>query len=462
MNINIAVDKDNYHFSVMTDREKLTNGLYRFSNAPTSQKIFRIATDPYSNRRDLMGAEFAEYFDYRDRDKVDRYLIAINVAGQPGQWTGLAEGVYKALPSRDLPERDNVFECMPPECLTDLQNNKAVLLMDQTHEGYNAPWLWEWFYTSISKYKVSPNNVIYVTGDLLSPDLHTSWCDEVGIPDRDRIKVFGHSIFEEAVQNASIDEWKHEHIRFEDHIAYKTKNLDRIKPYNCLQKRVRGHRVWLLKELWDHDLIDKGINTMNEIPRNMLLSPQGEFCGDMYFLDERMDPEIIVKLNEFLPLMPEQYGHYQNSDIDAFSQTDSGKWVMMLNRDILLDSFVSVISEASAQETQCFCSEKIFKPVIQEHPFMVWGDRHTLAKMKEMGYQTFDNWWDESWDNCEMRPRLNGITQVIKGLCEKTPHERLAMYTDMKGVLKHNFEVMTNKSQTDVRDEIKYIVSAMR
>jgi len=462
MRIKIATDKDNYQFSVMTDREKLTNGLYRFSNAPTSQKIFRIATDPHSDRKKILGAGFAEYFDYRDSEKLDKYLIAINVAGQPGQWTGESEGIYKALPSRDLPERANVFECMPPECLADLQSGKAVLLIDQTHEGYNAPWLWEWFYTSISKYNVKSTSVIYVTGDLLSSDLHSAWCDEVGIPDRDRIKVFGHSIFEEAVFHASQHEWSHEHTTFEDHITYKTQNLNKIKHYNCLQKRVRGHRVWFLKELWDHDLIDKGINTMNAIPRDMLLSPQGEFCGDMYFLDERIDPETINKLNDFLPLMPEQYGHYQATDIDAFSQTDSGKWVMMLNRDILLDSFVSVISEASAAETQCFCSEKIFKPIAQSHPFMVWGDRHTLAKMREMGYQTFDNWWSESWDELDMRPRLDGLVSVISDLCKRSPEELLNMYSDMESVLRHNYEVLYQKSKSDVRDEVKYIVGALK
>ena len=462
MNVNIVVDSENYDFSVMTDHEKLSNGLYRFSNAPTSQKIFRIATDPHSERNRIMGAEFAKYHDYRKIDELSRYLVAINVAGQPGQWTGELEGLYKSLHHRDMPERKNLFECIQPTVFEDLKAGRCVLLIDQTHEGYNAPWLWEWFYGSLSKYGVSSDNVIYVTGDLLSPDLHSEWCDAVGIPDRDRIKVFGHSIFEEAVLNASLQEWSHEHTTFEEHLQYKTENLDHIKPYNCLQKRVRGHRVWFLRELYEHNLIDLGINTMNAIPRNMLQSPQGDFCGDMYFDDEHMDRDTISKLNEFLPLMPEQYGHYQTSDIDAFSQTDSGKWVTMLNRDILLDSFVSVISEASAQNSQCFCSEKIFKPVVQSHPFMVWGDRYTLAKMKEMGYQTFDNWWDESWDNLDMRPRLNGIIQVIQGLCKKTPTELLDMYRDMESVLKHNYNVLYEKSMTDVRDEIKYIVSAMR
>lgn len=93
---------------------------------------------------------------------------------------------------------------------------------------------------------------------------------------------------------------------------------------------------------------------------------------------------------------------------------------------------------------------------------MVWGDKYTLAKMREMGYQTFDNWWDESWDALEMRPRLDGLTQSIQTLCNKTPQELLAMYTDMKSVLKHNSNLIKNKSKTDVRDEIKFISGSLK
>lgn len=462
MMIDIVVDQENFDFSVMTDHGKLSNGLYRFSNAPTSQKLFRMCTDPHSNRREVIDVELARYHDYRDHGKLDRYLVAINVAGQPGQWTGELAGIDKQLNKADLPDRANLFECIQPEIFSDLQAGKCVLLIDQTHEGYNAPWLWEWFYQSIEKYQVPNTSVIYVTGDLLSSDLHQTWCDDVGIPDSDRIKVFGHSIFEEAVQNASEHEWNHEYVTFEDHIAYKTANLTDIKTYNCLQKRLRGHRLWLFRELHDRNILDHGINTMNRVEDDMLQSPQGKFCGDMYFADERMPPETIVELNKKLPMMPEKYGHYQTTDIDAFSETNSGKWVMMLNKDILLDSWVSVISEASAQESQCFCSEKIFKPIIQEHPFCVWGDQYTLAKLKEMGYQTFSNWWDESWDDMEMRPRLNGLSKVIEDLSQRTPDEMLLMYKDMKSVLKHNAQVIRQKSVTDIRDELKYIVRALR
>ena len=125
--------------------------------------------------------------------------------------------------------------------------------------------------------------------------------------------------------------------------------------------------------------------------------------------------------------------------------------------DILLDSWVSVISEASASSDQCFCSEKIFKPIIQEHPFLVWGDRHTMAKMRELGYQTFDNWWSEAYDVQDMRKRLDYLITTMVELCAKTSDQWFEIYSDMTPVLKHNSQLIKTKSADDVRDELKFI-----
>ena len=196
---------------------------------------------------------------------------------------------------------------------------------------------------------------------------------------------------------------------------------------------------------------------MNNIDDDLLKDHTGEFIGTLHFQDEAIDNETVVRLNSYLPLLPNQYGNYKNNDLADFSHFDSGKWQMMLNKDILLDSWISVISEAGADEYQCFCSEKIFKPIVQEHPFMVWGDKHTMAKLREIGYQTFDNWWSEAWDGKPMRQRLEGMCEVLETLAERTPDEMFEMYTDMKSVLKHNSNLMKTKTLDEVGQEMKFI-----
>lgn len=452
----VATNVDHNDFGVMTDREKVSNGLYRFGGSPVVHKIHGISHCLIPEMTSQLWDARADYWHY-STITTQRYLIATNVASHPDQWTGHIEGLEKNLNPQDLPDRKNLFECIEPKCLTDLQSGQATILLDQTHEGYNSRWLWEWFYRSIDKYQIPARSVIFVTGDLMSPDLHNEWCDNNNILPENRICVFGYSLFEQSVYLASERDWSHEHITFEDHLAYKTENLDSIKTYNCLQKRPRSHRVWLFRELVDRGILDKGICTMNAVEEDMLKDHNGNVIGSVHFQDEYIDADTVKRLNTMLPLLPTDYGHYQTDDIQDFSHYDSGKWQMMLNKDILLDSWVSVISEANADERQCFCSEKIFKPIIQEHPFMVWGDRHTMAKMRELGYQTFSHWWSEDWDGKDMRSRLNGICEVLETLSARTSAEMLDMYTEMKEVLKYNSEIMVNKSSIEVGEELKFI-----
>lgn len=439
-------------FGVMTDHEKISNGLYRFGGAPSMTSINIICQGKDSPRFGALGIADCVFVPVDRLCDVPEYYIATNVASHPNQWTGYIDGLEKHLPECDQPDRANLFECIMPECLADLQSGKAYLLLDQTHEGYNAPWLWEWFYLSIKKYNIPSNNVIYITGDMLSPDLHQAYCDKNLIPESDRINVLGYSLFEEGVYSASVYEWKHEKITLAENIAHKQANIHDIKTYNCLQKRPRNHRLWLFKELHNHGILYEGINTMNFIEDSERMK------GEVYFHDEKMESYIVDQMNEILPMLPDRkYENYHTDDLTEFAEICSGKWQMMLNRDILLDSWVSVISEASASSDQCFCSEKIFKPVIQEHPFLVWGDRYTMAKMRELGYQTFDNWWSEAYDVQDMRKRLDYLITTMVELCNKTSQEWFDIYTDMTPVLKHNSQLIKTKSAEDVRDELKFI-----
>ena len=49
----------------------------------------------------------------------------------------------------------------------------------------------------------------------------------------------------------------------------------------------------------------------------------------------------------------------------------------------------------------CFISEKVFKPMRHGQPFVVFGTPHTLATLRRLGYRTFDQHIDNSYDTVE-------------------------------------------------------------
>ncbi len=60
---------------------------------------------------------------------------------------------------------------------------------------------------------------------------------------------------------------------------------------------------------------------------------------------------------------------------------------------------ISVVSETTQNEF--FPTEKIYKPLMLGHPFVVFGGQHSLAKLQQLGFRTFDSMFDESYDLCE-------------------------------------------------------------
>ncbi len=59
-------------------------------------------------------------------------------------------------------------------------------------------------------------------------------------------------------------------------------------------------------------------------------------------------------------------------------------------------------------------SEKIFKPLAFQHPFIVYGSEGTLRYLQDTGFETFDNLWDESYDSVTSdSARFDAVTRTV-------------------------------------------------
>lgn len=64
-----------------------------------------------------------------------------------------------------------------------------------------------------------------------------------------------------------------------------------------------------------------------------------------------------------------------------------------------------------------FMSEKTFKPIAFEQPFIVWGSTGTLAYLHKSGFETFDHVIDETYDTIiNNSQRLDSIIKVVDSL----------------------------------------------
>jgi hypothetical protein len=83
-------------------------------------------------------------------------------------------------------------------------------------------------------------------------------------------------------------------------------------------------------------------------------------------------------------------------------------------------------------------TEKTWRPIILETPFIVQGPQWYLHRLRDLGFQTFDRWWDEGYSEDPASHQPHEIFKVIDFLSKKSINELNAMYIEMQPTLQHN------------------------
>ena len=100
-------------------------------------------------------------------------------------------------------------------------------------------------------------------------------------------------------------------------------------------------------------------------------------------------------------------------------------------------TYFSIVAE-TADVGRPFITEKTFKPIAFQHPFMVYASPGHLEYIKSQGFQTFENLFDESYDTMSKDTRINAIVRNVDNFIrspydtvtlEKLEHNRNRFYS---------------------------------
>lgn len=115
----------------------------------------------------------------------------------------------------------------------------------------------------------------------------------------------------------------------------------------------------------------------------------------------------------------------------------------------LNDSFLHIVTE-TVWDNYYFDTDirmdfmsKTGRALATPTPFIAYGNVGLLKHLKELGFQTFDKWWDESYDDIEdFRIRLDSIKKLICDLIQLPMEEKIRMRNEMIPIFKHNRELL--------------------
>ena len=216
------------------------------------------------------------------------------------------------------------------------------------------------------------------------------------------------------------------------------------KKFISFNRRWRLHRPTLVALLELNNLLDKGYVSLAK-------ADDGK-DWDVFF-DEmswtlRHNPEFV---NTFLnnknriKNIPEMKLDQSDMTINhAHSFTDS--------TDMYYENtYFSVVSETNFFKDigeGLFVSEKIFRPILKKHPFILLSRPYTLNMMRNIGYKTFGSIINEDYDKEENDcKRMEIIVDEIKRLCNLSETELYEFLTEAKKITEYNYNILLNKQE---------------
>lgn len=79
---------------------------------------------------------------------------------------------------------------------------------------------------------------------------------------------------------------------------------------------------------------------------------------------------------------------------------------------------IELVCESYTIGDTFFPTEKTVRPIAAGKPMIVYGPKKFLTRLKSLGFRTYDNYWNEEYDQLEGPTRWRAIQSVIKSLIE--------------------------------------------
>lgn len=304
-----------------------------------------------------------------------------------------------------------------PAALTLLQDtkNKFMLLVDYTFEGWDLekpfnPDQLIFFHSLISEYKIPADKIFFIHGNT---NKESSIYDNLPIS---RDNICNINMFESIASG---------HIRkkYTHNFTIEEKNYQTVsKKFVCKNNIPHGHRLFIIDWLNTQNALKDVYWSLAGVKHVETLRNYHSTLIQYYYEDEHQTSLAVDRLLKLLENGPVRLD-WPTYEVDVGNISED------VYPQSYLDSSFSLVTETCFDERNTrltFVTEKTFKPISTLHPFLIVGSYKTLDYLKGLGYHTFPELFDESYDNMpKYKDRMNIILKNLTKVLN-TPTRLLA------------------------------------
>ena len=234
------------------------------------------------------------------------------------------------------------------------------------------------------------------------------------------------------------DNWKYynkEKYKSEPKLVRSATVGENGKHFLCYNRKPHDHRVSILNKIHAVGLEKFGIISAT-------IENKGYSFPNPIILDETHDDKTLKIINEW-------EGQNEN---DIISLGDANNWQR---------HFLTVVTETTIH-TDVLLSEKTFKPIMGLRPFLILGDQNLYKKLKEMGFDIFEDMFSDiliSLSHPDYENRADYIVEQLDKLSAFSYSELDEKYKDLLPRLKANRKrleevIDENSNRIDNIDEV--------
>lgn len=309
-----------------------------------------------------------------------------------------------------------------------IDEGRCQILIDYSGEGYSQ-WMFIRVYDALQGVDIPAKGVILLSGDFGVRAGHEACIAKRGTLEPIAVHPFNWFRARAAEVGArlsmagALPDWNDAASR-----------LDRPYLYLNFNRRNRCHRILTVSRLLQKGILNRGLVSLESEFEGRTNEETYEDEAGRFGLSESMLSELrrdYPELKAILPLHIDVNEMTTNHAHTYLTWPYQKTWLSLVSETLFFESFPN----------QVFLSEKVFKPMLYFHPFLLIGDSGSLGALRDMGFRSFHPHIDESYDGERNHDRR--LEMVLDELQRVSLMSRTALarwYLDMSESLQHNRE----------------------
>jgi hypothetical protein len=317
-----------------------------------------------------------------------------------------------------------------------VRNGQGKMVFVNSVEGQSLDGFLKPMYETLNGLNLPPENIIYITANAIATEEHTKWCDENNI--KKRMGVIG--IFQAPIliieRQRTGQLYNH---TFEQHLNI-IKNRKELRHFIKTQRNDRHFKTIPTHHLWTKGLEDTIYTHHSEYARNNVGYPTTRDINTKKWLSNLLQTK-----EQFEKTFPYIIEDTCKEQVENFNSERN------FTRNIYKLSLFNLYPSSWPNfKNSVFLRRGQFHHMWEYQPFIIYGNVNSLKTLKERGYETFSEIFDESYDNVEDDGlRLKMVCEEVERISKLSIEESFDLYESVKDKLIYNRKQLENNIELD-------------